>query len=259
MTSRDTDGAPGVPTVLLAGDSTVALHLAEVAPVTGWGAHLGSVLTARVACALADYGRGPVAVPVLNFAKNGASTDSHRADHLWDTLLTHTTPGDVVVLQFGHNDPKYDELRPARQRFRQNLVRFVAEARHVEAVVVLCTPPARRHWVDGRLDDSHGEYPGVTRSVAKELGTPLVDLTAGTTRLYEQLGEQGSRDLVTHLEAGASPLYPDGIADDTHFSYAGGLAVADLVAEALAPVVIDRVLAGATSTNAGVPCGSPVA
>jgi lysophospholipase L1-like esterase len=246
-------------TVLLAGDSTVAAHLADVAPMTGWGAHLGAALTARVARAMLDHGREPVAVPVLNFGKNGASTDSHRADHLWDMLLRHTAPGDVVVVQFGHNDPKYDELRPARHRFRDNLVRFVAETRDVGALAVLCTPPARRHWVDGRLEDSHADYPDVIRSVARELATPLVDLTAETTRLYEELGEKGSRDLVTHLGAGESPLHPDGIADDTHFSYAGGLAVADLVAEALAPVVLDGLLPGANSTEGGTSCSSQVA
>lgn len=67
------------PRVVLAGDSTVAPYLATAYPMCGWGAHLGAALTAR--CAAAE---GAEAVPlhVIDLAKNGATTESHREEGL---------------------------------------------------------------------------------------------------------------------------------------------------------------------------------
>ena len=83
-------------TFLLAGDSTVATYPAEEHPMSGWGAHLEGHLD----------GLGTV----RNFAKNGATTASFRAEGRWHALLEAATPGDWVLVQFGHNDQKHPEL-----------------------------------------------------------------------------------------------------------------------------------------------------
>ncbi|MEV5501203.1 rhamnogalacturonan acetylesterase [Nonomuraea fuscirosea] len=198
--------------MLLAGDSTVASCPAHEAPMSGWGAQLGAY----------------VGVPVRNFAKGGATTASHRAEGLWAALVREILAGDVVVLQFGHNDQKEPELP-----YRDNLRAFVGEARAAGALAVLCTPVQRRRFDGARLVPTHGGYPDQVRALAAAGGVPLIDLTAATTELYERLGPEGSKALFTHFPPGAHPLYPEGVADDTHFCFRGADEVAAIVAERL--------------------------
>ncbi len=198
--------------MLLAGDSTVASCPAHEAPMSGWGAQLGAY----------------AGVPVRNFAKGGATTAGHRAEGLWAALVREIVPGDVVVLQFGHNDQKEPELP-----YRDNLRAFVAEARAAGALPVLCTPVQRRRFDGARLVPTHGGYPDQVRELAAAENVPLIDLTAATTELYERLGPEGSKALFTHFPPGAHPLYPEGVADDTHFCFRGADEVAAIVAEGL--------------------------
>ena len=75
--------------------------------------------------------------------------------------------------------------------------------------------------------------PDQVRELAVAENVPLIDLTAATTELYERLGPEGSKALFTHFPPGAHPLYPEGVADDTHFCFRGADEVAAIVAEGL--------------------------
>ena len=227
--------------VMLAGDSTVAPYVATAYPMCGWGAHLGAALTAR--CIPPGAGAGSP-VHVVDLAKNGASTESHREEGLWPAVLDAATVGDLVVLQFGHNDQKHAHL-DAFGGFTARLTDMITEVRALGAHPVLCTPVARRHHEHGQLLYTHGEYPAAVIALAEELEVPLLDLHARTRTLIETLGEQPSRRLFTQLPAGASPLYPEGIEDNTHFSVEGAITVAEIVAELLAPILRELPLASA--------------
>lgn len=207
--------------VLLAGDSTVAACPPHEAPMSGWGAHLATHLTGTV---------------VHNFAKGGATTASHRAEGLWDALLWQLRPGDVVVLQFGHNDQKLPELA-SDGAYRENLARMVGEVRERGGRPVLCTSVQRRLFDGDVLEESHRDYPQAVRDLATAQGVPLIDLAAQTTTLYTNLGAEGSRTLFTQFPPGVHPNYPDGIEDNTHFSSTGANAVAALVANSLRPLL----------------------
>lgn len=218
--------------VVLAGDSTVAPYLATAYPMSGWGAHLGAALTAR--CPAAGGSTAPL--HVVNLAKNGASTESHREEGLWGAVLDTTSHDDVVVLQFGHNDQKREHLDPWGG-FTSQLTRMIEDVRALRALPVLCTPVARRHYERGRLLHTHGEYPAAVIALAEKLEVPLLDLRSRTRELIEKLGEEHSRRLFAQLPPGSSPLYPEGVEDNTHFSVEGAITVAEIVAELLAPVV----------------------
>ena len=107
-----------VVTIHLAGDSTMAEKLPEKRPETGWGEHLA-----------AQFQPGTVAVD--NRAKNGRSTRTFIGEGRWQALLDATRPGDVVLIQFGHNDQsveKRDRYTPPADYVR-NLERFVSDVR----------------------------------------------------------------------------------------------------------------------------------
>ena len=207
----------------LAGDSTLADKLPEKRPETGWGEPFAMLFTAG-------------SVRVINHARNGRSTRTFIEEGRWQALLDSAAPGDHVFLQFGHNDAsehKPDRYTPLPQ-YRENLRRFVLEARAAGLHPLLLTPVARRRFdAAGALQPSHGEYPQAVRALAEELAVPLVDAEALSSALLIDAGVQGSSHYFLHLAAGEHPNYPQGLQDDTHFSPAGAAAVAYATAEAL--------------------------
>lgn len=211
------------PVLFLAGDSTMADKPDLTLPERGWGQLLRELFLP--------------ALPIENRAVNGRSTRSFRDLGDWERLLGALAPGDVVVIQFGHNDAKASD--PSRFTapegdYRANLSRFVHETRARGAVPLLATPIVRRRFAaDGVFLDSHGDYPRVVRAVAAEEGVPLLDLERLTRELVIGLGAEGSRDLFLHLEPGEHLLLPDGLHDDTHLSALGARRVAELAAAEL--------------------------
>jgi pectinesterase len=144
------------PSLFLAGDSTMADKPDLSHPERGWGQLFRELV-----------------LPPLRFenrAVNGRSTKSFRDEGRWDAIVKALSPGDWVVIQFGHNDEKAAD--PARFTateggFRANLERFVREARARGGQPVLATPIVRRQFDDhGDFVDSHGDYPRVAREVA---------------------------------------------------------------------------------------------
>lgn len=204
-------------TYLLAGDSTVAPAKPDEYPMMGWGDQLATHLGA----------------PVRNFAFGGATTESFIAGGSWKALVDETTAGDTIVIQFAHNDQKEPALLAARDGFTRRLRMMIDESRARGASAVLCTPVERRRFEHGRVAASHGDYPNAIRDLAAQTSTPLIDLTAFTTWLYEDLGEDASAGLLSHFAPGQYPGWPDAVADDTHFQLEGARRIAAFVAQSL--------------------------
>ncbi|TWI05785.1 lysophospholipase L1-like esterase [Luteimonas cucumeris] len=214
---------PAVPvTVWLAGDSTIAAKRPQKRPETGWGEAFESHVKTG-------------AVIVDNRAMNGRSTRTFISEGRWQALIDATRPGDYVFIQFGHNDQsveKKDRYTPPDD-YRRNLERFVREVRAHKATPVLLTPVARRRFEQGRLQDSHGEYPGIVRDVATQHEVALIDLLARSEAILREHGEEGSKSLYLWLRPGESSNYPDGLQDNTHFSPQGAALMAEAVVEGL--------------------------
>lgn len=210
--------------ILLAGDSTVANCPTQEFPMSGWGAKLAPLTYTWAA--------------VHNFAKGGASTESFREEGLWGSLLAEAGVGDLVLLQFGHNDQKKQHLA-ARTGYAGNLRTMVEEVRDRGATPVLCTSVERRHFLDepssdAVLAETLEDYPEVVREIALELGVQLIDLNTWTRCLYAGLGRGGSMSLFCHFAPGEHAYWPGGLADNTHFSQKGATLVAGEVARQLA-------------------------
>ena len=193
-------------TLVLAGDSTVT-------DSAGWG--------------LAFAGRFKGNVETINLAKGGASSKSFRDAGYWDRCLTQKP--DYMFIQFGHNDcpgkgPKR-ETDPATT-YRQNLERFIAEARAVGSKPVLVSPMTRRRFKDGKVDSILTPYAEAVRVVASKTGTPLIDLHRSSVALFNDLGDEGSADLC-----------PEG--DRTHFNEKGAGKMSDLMISEFPSVVGD--------------------
>ncbi|WP_316830560.1 rhamnogalacturonan acetylesterase [Pedobacter aquatilis] len=207
-------------TIYIIGDSTAANKQAKAYPETGWGMELQSFFKPDVI--------------VDNRALNGRSTKSFRSENQWQPVLDKLSPGDYVLIEFGHNDEKIDKpgTGTSLAEFKTNLVNYVNEARQKQAIPVLLTPISRRSFKNGILTDTHGGYPDVTRKVADSLKVPLIDMLVKTQKLLSGLGDVASIKLFNYVDSG-NVNYPTGKKDDTHLSPDGASTVAGLVVQGI--------------------------
>lgn len=201
--------------VLMAGDSTMKTYNLEKTPMRGWGQMISNYFDDNV--------------EFFNYAHGGKSTKSFRAEGYWDELMQNLRAGDIVFIQFGHNDGSKNkpERYTTPDEYKQNLIQYVKEVRAKKALPVLCTSIVMRKFVDGKFKDGHGLYPVKMREVANEMDVLLLDIHKETEKLIVELGEQQSIYMYMHLEPGDHPRFPEGREDNTHLKAFG----ADMVAQ----------------------------
>ncbi|WP_308366263.1 MULTISPECIES: rhamnogalacturonan acetylesterase [unclassified Microbulbifer] len=216
------------PKVLLAGDSTVADQASQ--DYASWGQFVPGLIRNRV---------------VVNHARSGETLKSFLFSLRWDKLLSQTQAGDIVLIQFAHNDEKKQWPRTfaaADGAFPEYLRAFVADVRQKEAIPVLVTPVARRIYNErGELLNTHQGYDEAVREVARATGVPVIDLTAQTTSFYQRLGQKEAK----------RAFAADG-KDRTHHNYYGAWMIANMVVnnlQALYPELIQSENTVLDSTN----------
>lgn len=204
--------------VFIAGDSTASAYGPERAPREGWGMRLQALLD-------------PAAWEVRNHAQSGRSARSFIEQGWLDGIDRDLRTGDVLLVQFGHNDEKIED--PARydepaEAFPAWLMRYVALARAQGATPILVTPVARRKFdAQGLPLDTHGAYAASVRALASREHVGLIDLDAASRAWLATLGDVPSRAYFMHVPERRSPDQPQ--ADDTHFRDRGADVVACLV------------------------------
>ena len=198
---------------LLAGDSLVNEYGESAAPQTGWGQCLSAALGGDV--------------QVSNHAIGGESTKSFIDSGKWQGLLNATLRGDIVMIQFMHNDQKTAETHatdPATT-YKENLRKFISDVRERGATPVLVTSVLRRQFKNGALLRNLGDYPAAMRAVAAETDTPLVDCEEWSYNWLTGLGEEGAEPYYIVYKRGASSP------DNTHFTREGAEIVAKFIAD----------------------------
>jgi lysophospholipase L1-like esterase len=199
-----------VPTVFLLGDSTVTDQRWED------GASWGQMLTRFFKPAIA----------VANHAESGETLKSFATGLRLAKVLSQLKSGDWVFIQFGHNDQKQNWPQTyveAGTTYRAWLRTYLAEVRLRGATPVLVTSPQRRNFTpDGKIRNTHGDYPAAVRAVAAEQQVALIDLEAASRALYEALGPE------------KSPLaFSNGGKDPTHHNNYGAYQLAKAVAQGI--------------------------
>jgi lysophospholipase L1-like esterase len=216
--------------------STEPDYMAKRYPQVGWGQVFQSLFTAESLPRVKALGVADK-VAVIDKAKGGRSTRSFFEEGRWREICDALEPGDLVLIQFGHNDQskdKVDRYTPI-DGYKQYLRMYVENVRAKKARPILITSVNRNYpWVDGKLQNSHGDYPQAVKDIAKEMKVDVIDLTQLSIDHFTAKGEAYVSDnYFMHLPKGKYPGYPDGLNDNTHFKPEGAEAVAKLVFEAL--------------------------
>ncbi len=207
-----------MPDVYLIGDSTVQ---AGGDPFYGWGSLLQPFCRAGV--------------HVFNHAKSGESSRSFWESGLFGPVRDALRPGDLLMIQFGHNDEKDDHRHTVPSgSYVDFLCGYLDAAQERGAVAALITSVSRRFFLsDGSLLYTHGEYPQAVRALAQKRGVPCIDLKKLSRALYLSLGPAKTADMFVRLAPGTHLDFPDGHGDLTHFNRGGAEIIAGLVATAM--------------------------
>jgi lysophospholipase L1-like esterase len=228
--------------VWIIGDSTVADYSMEPDyqskryPIMGWGQVFQAFMSSD-SLHMVRHIIKTDSVIVDDRARGGRSTRSFFEEGRWSEIYRSLKPGDVVMIQFGHNDASVSkgERYTSLPGFKEFLRLYINQSREKGATPVLITPVARNYpWEDGKLGNTHGDYPDGMRAVADELGVYLIDLTTLSMEFFTDKGQ----DYVTttyfmNFPPGLYEAYPEGSKDNTHFQPAGAVAVAALVFDAM--------------------------
>jgi lysophospholipase L1-like esterase len=208
LDSLDITRADDIPTVFIAGDSTVTDQPRE--PTTSWGQMLTRFFDPGIA--------------IANHAESGETLKSFITGLRLDKILSQMKKGDYLLIQFGHNDMKENWPQTYVEPFtthKQYLKVFIAEARRRGAFPVLITPMQRRNFDGLKIRNTLGEFPESVRQTAREENVPLIDLTKMSVAFYEALGPE------------KSPLAFSGGRDATHHSAYGAYELAKCIVEGI--------------------------
>ncbi len=202
-----------VPTIYFAGDSTVTDQPADYpynpkSSYCGWGQVLSEYLKPGIA--------------VSNHAQSGSTTEEFMMTN-WQVVKNRLKPGDVLIVEFGHNDQKIESL-DAFGGYAKNLRYYIDEARKRGAYVILNSPINRIIFdQNGHLVNLLGDYRNAVKKTAEDAGVPFVDLWSLTTEFMETAGPVLAWDY----------FWGDGENRDyTHTNDEGGHVVAKLFANA---------------------------
>jgi lysophospholipase L1-like esterase len=214
-----------LPTIFVAGDSTAARGAGE--KQQGW------------AVPFADY-FNPAKVNVVNRARGGRSSRTFVTDGLWDQVMADVKHGDIVLIQFGHNDAgaindtnrargtlpglgeesqEIDNLLTGKHEvvhtYGWYLRKMIADTQSRGATPIVLSLTVRDIWKDGRVERGSGHYSQWAADIAKARHVQFINVTDLIADQYDAMGAEKVK-----------VLYPR---DHTHFNATG----ADLHAAAV--------------------------
>jgi lysophospholipase L1-like esterase len=234
-----------LPSIILIGDSTVRNGHDDgqgkgAEGQWGWGNPLASHFD-------------PARVNVVNRAVGGLSSRTYLSSGHWERALALVQPGDIVIMQFGHNDasPVNDDKR-ARGTLRgigehgteiDNLLtgkretvhsygwylrKFIADARARGAMPVVASLIPSKAWNEdgpqqGKVRRNKDDYAGWAAEVARLEKVGFIDLNEQVARRYDEMGR-----------AAVDTLFPSTVPEERiHTNWAGAVLNAQYVVEGL--------------------------
>ena len=219
---------PKLRSVFLVGDSTVRNGNGDGAHnQMGWGDELAQFFDTR-------------RVNIVNRAIGGRSSRTYITEGHWAETLKLVHPGDVILIQFGHNDAGpladpdrargsirgtgddqqqvYNPLRHTHETvytFGHYLDQYVTEARAHGATPILCTLVPRKNWKNGHIARQTDTYRGWTQQIAERDHVELIDLNEIVARRYDALGQTAVEPLFgdpnTHTTAAGATLNAESV------------------------------------------------
>lgn len=229
---------PGRSVVFTIGDSTVKNEDAEADGMWGWGSVLHEFLDTT-------------AVSVENHAMPGRSARTFLDEGRWDKVYNALRPGDIVLIQFGHNDA--GPINTARERaelpgiggeskvFKMKsdgtykvvytygwyLRKFIMDAREKGAIPVVLSHTPRNKFDNGVIESNAASFGRWTEEVARQCKVPFIDLNRLIGQKLQKIADdEGLKKVNVYFKN-----------DHTHSSLAGARLNASEVAREIEPLI----------------------
>jgi lysophospholipase L1-like esterase len=211
---------PDLPSIFVAGDSTAARGAGE--QQQGWAVPFTNYFD-------------PEKVNVVNGARGGRSSRTFVTEGLWSNLVSKVKRGDIVLIQFGHNDGgPVDALRSRGSlpgigeetkeiensqtqkhetvhTFGWYLRKMVADTKAKGATPVILGLTVRDIWNDGHIERGSGHFNQWANQVARSEHIQYLNLTDDMADKFETMGEDKVKTLYprdhTHFNAEGADLH----------------------------------------------------
>lgn len=238
-----------VPTIFTLGDSTVKSYIYEENLMSGWGQIFDDFFDQEK-------------VSVVNYAMGGRSLSTIYREGRMNDLLLNSRPGDILLLQSGHNDEARGEVDGPEARFGRGNTEatflkwledyFIPAAALMDVRLILVSPMTR---INGDATGAEGivyggfaksnsiDCPGLLKTAASRHGLPFIDLYTESIQYLETVGGEAAKALFLSVEAGETPGktnsgsyangHPDNKCDGTHYKEALAKQFARIVAREL--------------------------
>jgi lysophospholipase L1-like esterase len=209
------------PAIFVAGNSTAARGAGE--RQQGW------------AVPFADY-FDTTKVSVVNRARGGRSSRTFVSEGLWERLIADVKPGDIVLIEFGHNDGgaindtlrargslpglgddsvAIDNLITKRHEvvhsFGWYVRKMITETKAKGATPIVLSLSVRNLWKDGQIERGSGRYGAWSAQLAREAGVRFIDLTNLVADSLQRLGPERTKSMYVqdyvHFNAEGADLH----------------------------------------------------
>jgi len=194
---------PSRPSLFIAGNSTAARGAGD--RQQGWGVPFAAYF---------DTSK----VNVVNRARGGRSSRTFISEGLWERLVADLKPGDVVLIEFGHNDGgaindtlrargslpgsgddsiAIDNLITKRHEvvhsFGWYVRKMIADTKAKGATPIVLSLSVRNLWKDGQIERGSGKYGLWSAQLAREAGVKFIDLTNLVADSLQRLGPERTK------------------------------------------------------------------
>lgn len=235
----DVNRTPGKTVVWLCGDSTCKNSDNDPNGMWGWGSQAYTVFDTAT-------------VIFQNEAMAGRSCRTYLNERRWEKVYNSLQLGDIVFLQFGHNDVGDIEKGKARGEialgtdstkvfkleatgeyeavysFGWYLKKMIQDAREKGATPILLSLTPRNEWPGGKIERRNDTYGKWYREVVEATGVPFIDVHNITADYLDSIGQEAAKTYYNH--------------DHTHTSLTGAQQNAKSVAQGMRSLGYDRLL-----------------
>ena len=221
VASADARLNTALPSLFIAGNSTAARGAG--AHQQGWGVPFAGYFDSTK-------------VNVVNRARGGRSSRTFITEGLWDKLFADVKPGDVVLIEFGHNDAgAINDTSRARgsipglgddslaidnmltnkhevvHSFGWYMRKMIADTKARGATPIVLSLSVRNIWTNGQVERGSGRYSLWSQQIAKAAGVQFIDLTNLVADQFQAMGEEKVRAIYeqdhTHFNAVGADIH----------------------------------------------------
>ena len=167
----------------------------------GWGAEITPLFD-------------PAKIHVYNEGHGGRSSRSYIEEGWWPQVLSQMQAGDFVIMHFGNNDSANSKNYPDRISLKGNgeeiqemispvtgqketihtygwyLRQYIKDAQAKGVTIIICSPPPRNKWVDGKIKRGMDGYAQWASDAAKMGGAFFIDLNSLAADRLDALGPE---------------------------------------------------------------------